>query len=127
MVVNLFLSYLVWSGKEVPLFILKAWRNTLWFTFHYFSLSILVGTLFSPWRRYSWSYRGGFSIGKYLEALASNLFSRIIGAAMRLPLIAAGLITAILVFFAGAAVFALWFLLPFIIYLSFSHAIRILF
>jgi hypothetical protein len=127
MVVNLFLSYLVWSGKEVPFLILKAWRNTLWFTLHYFSILTLVGTLFSPWRRYSWQYKGGFSIGGYLEALASNFFSRIIGAAMRLPLIATGLFFAILVFFAGAGVLALWFLLPLIISLSFSHAIRILF
>lgn len=127
MVVSLFLSYLVWSGKEVPLLILRAWRNTVWFTLHYFSLSVLVATLFSPWRRYSWSYRGGFNIGGYLEALASNLFSRIIGAAMRLPLIAAGLIATILVFFAGAAVLALWFLLPLFISLSFTHALRILF
>ena len=127
MIVNLALTYMIWSGKEVPFAILKAWRNTLWFTLHYFSLSVLAGTLFSPWRRYSWSYRGGFSIGKYFEALASNLFSRVIGAVMRLPLIAAGLIAAILVFFAGAAVFALWFLLPLIISISFSHAVRILF
>lgn len=127
MVVSIFLSYLVWSGKEVPLGILKAWRNIVWFTLHYFSLSVLLSTLFSPWRRYSWSYRGGFNVGGYLEALASNLFSRIIGAAMRLPVIATGLIAAILVFLAGAAVLALWFLLPLIISISFSHALRILF
>lgn len=127
MVVTIFLSYLVWSGKEVPLAILKAWRNTVWFTLHYFSLSVLIGTLFSPWRRYSWSYKGGFNVGAYLEALASNLFSRIIGAAMRLPLIAAGLIATVLMFLTGAAVLALWFLLPLLISISFSHAFRILF
>ena len=126
MVINLVLSYLVWSGKEVPLFILKVWRNALWFTLHYFSLSTLVTTLFSPWRRYLWSAKGGFNITGYFETLASNLFSRIIGAAMRLPIITTGLIATILVFFAGAAVLALWFLLPLIISTSFANAIRIL-
>ena len=127
MLSNLVLDFILWFGKEVPLTILKAWRNTLWFVFHYFSISTLLLTLFSPWRRYLWSYKGGFNIGGYLEALASNFFSRIIGATMRLPIIAAGLVTVVTVFFAGAAVFILWFLLPLIISLSFIHGIRILF
>lgn len=121
------LDFLLWFLKEVPLAILKAWRNTLWFAFHYFSLPILVGTLFAPWRRYSWSYRGGFSIGGYLEALASNLLSRIIGAVMRIPVIIAGIAAVFLVFCAGAVVLALWFLLPLIIFLSFSYGFRLLF
>lgn len=124
---NLVLDFVVWFGKEVPLTILKAWRNTLWFAFHYFSISTLLLTLFSPWRRYSWSYRGGFNIGGYLEAAASNLFSRVIGAAMRLPLILAGCVAGLAVFFAGAAVFAAWFLFPLVIGLSFFHGARLLF
>lgn len=124
---NLILDFILWFGKEIPLSILKAWRNTVWFTFHYFSLPTLMLTLFAPWRRYSWTYKGGFSIGGYFEALASNLFSRIIGATMRLPVIAAGLVAAVLAFCAGAIAFALWFLLPLIIVLSFSHGFRILF
>ena len=124
---NLILDFFVWFAKEVPLALLKAWRNTLWFAFHYFSLPVLVATLFSPWRRYSWSYKGGFSIGGYLEALASNFFSRAIGASMRLPIIAAGLIAVLLVFCAGTVVFVSWFLLPLIILLSFFHGFRILF
>jgi len=123
---NLLLDFFIWFAKEVPLALLKAWRNTLWFVFHYFSLPVLVLTLFAPWRRYSWSYKGGFNIGGYLEALASNLFSRVIGAAMRLPIIATGLIAVFLVFCAGAAVFVSWFLLPLIIFVSFSHGLRIL-
>ncbi|OHA67332.1 MAG: hypothetical protein A3C82_01645 [Candidatus Wildermuthbacteria bacterium RIFCSPHIGHO2_02_FULL_47_12] len=124
---NLVLDFVVWFGKEVPLTMLKAWRNTLWFAFHYFSLSTLVSTLFSPWRRYTWSHKGGFSIGGYFEAAASNLFSRVIGAAMRLPIIAVGLAAAAIAFLAGAAVLILWFLLPLIIFLLFFHGIRILF
>jgi len=126
MITTLTLDYLIWFAKEVPLALLKAWRNTLWFVFHYFSLPVLVLTLFEPWRRYSWSYKGGFSIGAYLEALASNFFSRTIGAVMRLPIIATGLIAAFLVFWLGAVVFVSWLLLPLIIFLSFSHGLRIL-
>ena len=124
---NLILDFSLWFLKAVPLAILKAWRNTVWFAFHYFSLPTLVLTLFAPWRRYSWSYKGGFSIGGYFEALASNLFSRVIGAVMRLPIIATGLIAVFLAFCAGAVVLVAWFLLPLIIFLSFSHGLRILF
>jgi hypothetical protein len=124
---NLILDFFIWFLREIPLFILKAWRNTLWFAFHYFSLPVLVLSLFSPWRRYLWSYKGGFSIGGYLEALASNLFSRVIGATMRIPIIATGLVAVSLVFCAGAVVFLSWFLLPLIIFLSFSYGLRILF
>lgn len=124
---NLVLDFFIWFGKEVPLRILKAWRNMVWFAFYYFSLPTLILTLFAPWRRYSWSYKGGFSIGGYLEALASNFFSRIIGAAMRLPIIGVGMTAVFLVFLAGAAVFILWFVFPLIIVLSFFHGIRILF
>ena len=124
---NLVLDFFIWFLKEVPLLLLKAWRNILWFAFHYFSLPVLVLTLFAPWRRYSWSYKGGFSIGGYLEALASNLFSRVIGAAMRLPIITTGIVAVLLAFCAGAAVLVSWFLLPLIIFLSFFHGLRILF
>ncbi|MDO8474468.1 MAG: hypothetical protein Q7S62_02930 [bacterium] len=124
---NLILDFFIWFLREVPLAIVKAWRNTLWFAFHYFSLPVLVLTFLAPWRRYSWSYKGGFNIGGYLEALASNFFSRIIGATMRIPIIATGLVSVFLVFCAGAIVLVSWFLLPLIIFLLFSHGLRILF
>lgn len=109
---NLLIQYLNWHFYEVPENILKAWRNFLLFNLNFFSLPLLFRTFFSYWRRYRWYYPRGFEIGKYLEVLFSNLFSRVVGAVMRSFLIITGLLIEILIIFVGAIIFLGWLILP---------------
>lgn len=124
---NIFFQYLSWQFFEMPGNLIKAWKNFLKFNLNYFSIPLLLKTLFSPWRRYKWSYPQGFDIGKYLEVFVSNLISRILGAIMRIFLIVSGLVFEIFLIFGGIVVFLGWLILPFLLILGFYYGFKILF
>lgn len=124
---NIFLKWLIFQFFDAPKEILKAWRNFLIFNLNYFSIPVLLRTLFAYWRKYSWDYPKGFDLAKYLEVAVSNFISRILGAIMRVILIFIGIIVEIFILFLGGAIFLAWFILPaFIIFLLY-HGFRILF
>jgi len=112
---NIVFSWFVWQFVEMPGFLLSVWKNYILFALNYFSLPILLGSLFAPWRRYRWKYPKGLDIGEFFSTLISNTFSRFMGAIMRLALIVTGAVFQIFVIFAGLVVFLLWILVPFII------------
>mgnify|MGYP001562623821 CR=1 FL=1 len=109
---NIVFLWLSWQFFEVPKELLKGWKNFLLFNLNYFSISLLFKTLFSPWRKYKWSYGKGFDIGRYLEAFFSNLISRVLGAIVRSFLLLIGLIAEIFIVFAGLIVFIGWLIMP---------------
>ena len=112
---NIIKLWLVWHFYEMPKFLFMIWNNYVSFGLYYFSMPLLIKTLFSPWRRYNWAYPKGFNIGGYLSILISNLFSRIIGAICRLFLLIFGVAFLFLIIIFGALAILLWFLIPFII------------
>ena len=113
-----------WYLVEMPKEILQAWKNFLRFNFNFFSIPLLIKTLFSYWKRYYWVRGRGFNFSEYFNVLFSNLTSRILGAIIRLVLSIIGVFCEILVFFFGLLVFVGWFFLPIImvlgIFLGFS-------
>lgn len=75
-----------------------------------FSVPILLGTMFAPWRRIITP--GGGSLGQRGRALVDNLVSRVVGFIVRLlALISAGLLIA-LIGIGGVLLVVLWPLLP---------------
>lgn len=124
---SIFSQYLEWHFFDTPKAILAAWRNFLWFNLNYFSIPVLLRTLFSPWRRYQYSYGRGFKISRYFEALTFNLMSRGIGALLRLGFIVIGLLLEVIIFLAGLVVFLGWFFLPLILIAGFFYGFNLLF
>ncbi len=112
---NIIIMWLLWHFYEMPKFLLSVWRNYLLFGLNYFSIPLLVKTLFSPWRRYNWIYPKGFDVKEFFNTLISNTFSRILGAICRIVLIVAGAMAQLFIYLIGIAVMILWFLIPFII------------
>ena len=101
-----------WYLFERPREIIRGWGNVLWFNLEYFSLAFLLRTLFSPWRRTTWSYGRGFDVKAWLEAWTGNIISRILGAVIRSALISAGVFVELGLVLLGPVVFMLWFLFP---------------
>ncbi|MFH1780952.1 MAG: hypothetical protein ABH841_03040 [Candidatus Nealsonbacteria bacterium] len=124
---NIFIKYLVWHFLDASRGILRAWQNCLKFNLNYWSVSLLLKTWFSPWRRYRSAYGRNFSLTKYFETFTFNMLSRVIGAIMRSVLIVSGLFAEVLIFLSGAAVFVLWLILPFLLILTFIYGFKILF
>ena len=112
---NIFVLWFFWHFYEMPKFLLGVWKNYILFALNYFSLPILLKSLFAPWRKYRWNYPKIFDIGEFFSTLISNAFSRILGALMRIVLIIVGILFQIFVIFAGLIIFLIWLLIPFII------------
>jgi len=123
---NIFFQWIFWQFFEAPGNILKAWRNFLLFNLNYFSIPLLLKTFFSPWRRYKVSYGKGFDIGRYFEALFSNLIFRTLGAILRSFLIFIGLLVEFFIIFTGAILFFGWLILPVLLIAGLIFGFKIL-
>ena len=124
---NIFILYLEWQFFDTPKSILRAWQNCLRFNLNYWSVHLLLRTLFSHWRRYHYSYGRGFNFKRYFESFTFNMMSRVIGAIMRTVFIVCGMVTEIFVFAVGAVVFLIWLTLPLLLILGFYYGFKILF
>ncbi|OGZ19079.1 MAG: hypothetical protein A2175_02030 [Candidatus Nealsonbacteria bacterium RBG_13_42_11] len=123
---NIVFQYLVWQFFDAPKNILKAWKNFLLFNLNYFSIPLLLKTLFSPWHRYKVSYGRGFDFGRYFEAFFSNLIFRILGAIIRTLLIIIGLLMEVFIVLGGLIAFFCWLVLPAILIVGFIFGIKII-
>lgn len=110
------LDWLKWHFLEMPAFLTKVWKNYLDFATNYFSVPLLLKTFFSPWKRYSWAYPKGLDFGEVFGTFISNVFSRFIGAFIRIFLILAGFAFQIFVIIAGFIVLIFWIFMPVIIF-----------
>lgn len=124
---NIFFLWFQWHLLDAPVFLLKGWKNILFFNFQFFSIHFLLRTLFSYWHKYRWRYVGGFGVGKYIEILFSNFISRFLGSIMRIILIIIGVIIEIVIFVLGIVFIVAWIILPFITILFFIIAFRLIF
>lgn len=124
---NNFFLWLVFYFFDAPKGIILACRNFLLFNLNYFSVPVLLRTLFAYFHKYSWDYPRGFDLARWLEVASSNFISRIIGAIMRIFLIITGILIEILMIFAGLTILFSWFILPVIIVILIYYGFRILF
>jgi len=124
---NIFIQYLEWYFFDVSKGILAGWQNCLRFNLNYWSVPLLVKTLFSHWRRYRYSYGKGFSFKRYFEVFTFNMLSRTIGAIMRIVLIILGSIAEVFVFILGASVFLIWLILPILLIGGLFYGFKLLF
>ena len=124
--INIFSQWFSWHFLELPKDIFKAWKNFLLFNLNYFSISLLLKTLFFPWRKYSYSYGRGFDLSRYFKAFTFNLISRALGAIMRTCLIILGLLAQIFIIFVGTVVLIGWLLLPVFLIIGLIFGFRIL-
>lgn len=94
--------------------------------FRYFSVAVLSRTLFYPWHRIRESYGRGFILTDFLTHLIVNMFSRLVGSAVRLIVISTGLIMGLFAVLFGIAGILLWLILPIVIPLLLLFGILIL-
>jgi hypothetical protein len=109
---NIFFSWMLWHYSCAIKDIYSGWKDLLLFNLHYFSIPFLFRTLFSPWRRYKFSFGRGFNISKIAEVIVFNAFSRLVGAFLRIIVICFGIITETFIFLMGIFTFFCWLILP---------------
>lgn len=104
-----------WYYGEAVRNVLNAWRNFIIFALNYFSIPLLLKTLFAPWKRDITRKPRGLDIKKFLDYLAFNLISRGLGFLVRLVTILVGIVFLILVAVAGTIFFVLWLVMPLVL------------
>lgn len=122
MIFNIFIKYLEWYYIDKTLEILRGWKNYIVVYFNYFSILIIVKTLFSPWKRISSSYGRGFDFKLFLETLIFNLMSRIIGFIIRVFFLLFGLLFEIFILIIGFLILIIWLSLPFIFFVAIYYS-----
>src|SRR4030067_2826093 len=107
------MEFLIWHYTQGFDLYLKRWLFYLRWIFRYFSLTLLLKTLFSPWKRLvEEDTSPGFNLSRYFETLTFNAMSRAIGAIVRIILFFSGLVFLFFSFFAGAFGVIFWVILP---------------
>lgn len=86
-------------------------RDRLLSTYDYFSIDLLIKTLFAPFRQISAGKVRG-PIGVQLRALFDQLISRVIGGVVRSAVIVIGSLTLCIVALLGAFRIVIWPLIP---------------
>ncbi|MCJ7827773.1 AAA family ATPase, partial [Patescibacteria group bacterium] len=108
-------NYFEWHYAFIPVKILHSTLNLLIFFWHFFSIGILLKTLFSPWKRQIVTRtKPGLDLGEIFERITFNLISRVIGAMVRVSLILFWLVLEIITIPLGLTFFSIWIILPLI-------------
>jgi ATP-dependent Clp protease ATP-binding subunit ClpC len=107
------MDFLAWHYTRGTRFYLKRYLFALAWVGHYFSLPLLVCTLFSPWKRLVEKKTGsGFNAADYFRRVSFNFISRAMGAVVRMALLLAGLVTLVVVMISGILGLGVWLVLP---------------
>lgn len=112
MVLVVFFEVFGWLYSEGAEEFLKAWRNVHWFFYHFFSMPLLLRSLFQPLKRLKEKSGRAFDPEKFFENLAINTIMRIVGFLIRIAFLVAGSAAQIAVFALGAVFFILFLTAP---------------
>ncbi len=109
------IDFLAWHYSEGIQYYIARFRRILFAFFHYFSPTLLITHLFSPWKRLIVNETiPGLSLERRFETFSFNIVSRFIGAIVRIILCFVAIIVLLLVSIAGSLGFVVWVLLPFL-------------
>jgi len=115
---SLFLSYIRWHYLAAPQNIIRLSRTFIWFLWHFFSVGILLRTLFAPWLRLSEERKRGFDIENAASTFLVNTVMRGVGVGIRLIFILIGILAIILTCLLTVVVFLVWIAWPLLIIFS---------
>ncbi len=121
---NIITLWFLWHYHDALQDIILKWKNILRFNLNYFSISFLLKTFFSPWRRYKLSRGRGFDFGKFAEVLVFNTFSRFMGMIMRTVVIISGVLLQIIIVALGFLVLVFWIFFPLLIFLGIIMSLK---
>ena len=104
--------YLIWHYGPALLDIWRIYKNFIWFLYHFFSIPLLLKTLFSPLERLHEKYNKNLDISDFFATLVVNSLMRFVGATLRLFVILVGVVSITLSVFGGFLFLFFWFFLP---------------
>jgi len=121
-----FIYYIVWHYSRGLKDYARFFLTFLWFVYNFFSIPILLGSLFSPWRRMGEAYHAGFSPSAFFSSLIVNTLMRVVGLCVRTVVIIIGTVALITTALLGSIGIFIWLALPLILTLLFLWGIALL-
>lgn len=107
------MEFLIWHYSFGVNYYIESWKHQFAWIRHYFSLPLLIRTLFAPWKRMiMYDKKPGFDLDRFFQTLTFNMVSRVVGAMVRITLFFVGIILIVLTGIAGAFGFVFWLIFP---------------
>ena len=113
---SMIVEYLAWHYSQGLHEIFEEEKNLLWFGYHFFSLPLLITTLFRPiYRIHETSPQGGLDLEIIFENIAVNSIARLVGFFLRITMILFGLLFEFALLLINLFLLLSWLLIPFLI------------
>lgn len=113
--VSLLHHYFWWHYTQALVLYIRVSKNLWWFLVQFFSIPLLLMSLFSPFKRVVEQRRKAWDLEDLAGVLLVNAMSRIIGALVRLTIICIGIVTLVSFTLLSVVGYALWLLAPFLV------------
>lgn len=124
--VPLLFHYVHWHYTRAIRDIIRIWMNFFWFFFNFFSIDLLLKTLFAPFNRLDEGLKKGFDISAWAESILVNLLMRVVGACLRTFLIFIGIVMLVLTAVFGSVMLVVWILAPLFVVLLVAFGLTFL-
>lgn len=125
--VDLIISYLFWHYSLSLLNMARISRYYLGAVLDFFSIKLLLTTLFSPWRRMSEKKKPGIDLGNIFSVFVVNTILRLVGFLLRSIVVIIGIFALAIGVFIAVLLFAVWVLWPAIILSLLSYGLFFIF
>lgn len=122
---RLAIEYIRWHYYEGLLSIYFIIGNFVWFFYEFFSIPLLLKTLFSPFHRLDEGYAKGLKLEQWAQTFIVNSLMRIVGAFLRLFLILIGIIMIVLTVLFGAFFLIVWALAPLLLIFLVLYGVKL--
>ncbi len=117
------IAYMEWHYTRAIRNLLAAISNVLTFLLNFFSIPILVGTLFTPWRRLGEERKEGFDLEDFATVVIVNTLMRVVGFVIRFITITVGLVVLTSALLVSGLLVVLWLLWPLLIFILFVNGL----
>lgn len=109
---SIFVAYFYWHYSQGLRELFGVLGNFLWFITNFFSFSLLLKTLFAPWKRMGESYGRGLDINRILSTFVVNSLMRLVGFVIKFFVLLVGLIAYVVVTVFGLIALVVWLGFP---------------
>ncbi|KKS30704.1 MAG: hypothetical protein UV60_C0005G0006 [Parcubacteria group bacterium GW2011_GWA2_43_11] len=120
------LYYIRWHYSQGIVDLIGVVRNFIWFFYTFFSIPLLLKTLFQPFERLGERYSKGFDPGAWAQVFVVNSLMRVVGALLRLFLVLIGIIFIILTIVVGVLFLVAWILAPLLLFFLVTYGLKLM-
>jgi hypothetical protein len=110
-------QYLRWHYTQGVVDLVHIIGNFVWFFYEFFSIRLLLSTLFVPFHRLNEEGPVGLDLGRIAEKVIVNTLMRLVGALMRIGLILFGTVLVGITLLFGFTFLIVWLCAPVIVFL----------